>query len=70
MLKETNLRIAFNKFDSDGSGAISVDEIIDVLGLTHSRKSHKETTELINEIDIDGNGEICFEEFKQMMIKI
>jgi len=60
---------AFCKFDRNGDGKLSKGELKLVLeseGLG-SIKNNKELEDLIKLVDKDGNGEIDFEEFMQMM---
>lgn len=68
MLTDEKLKAAFNMFDIDGSGEITIDEIIKVLGGGHDPEAVQEWKDIINNIDTDGNGEISFKEFKKMMI--
>ena len=59
-----DLRKAFDRFDSDGSGAISKREFkkaLDSFGLLDL--SSKETDQLIKQFDTDGDGRISFREF-------
>ena len=69
LLQEEKLRAAFNYFDKDKSGDISVQEIKQVLG-SSIVTSDQVWTDLLAEVDIDVNGGIDFEEFKNMMIKL
>lgn len=67
--KERDLKEAFQVFDGDGDGLISVQE----LGLVLSSLGFKEgktlesCKEMINKVDVDGDGMVNFEEFKRMM---
>jgi Ca2+-binding EF-hand superfamily protein len=56
-------------FDKDGSGAITADEIKSALGFD-GQAPNKMIDELIKEVDINGDGEIQFEEFVAMMRKL
>jgi len=68
MLSHDKLEAAFNLFDKDGSGFISASEIKQVLGVGKNI-SEEIWTEIINEVDLNGDGEISFKEFKGMMEK-
>ena len=67
--KEGNIRNAFKKFDLNGNGKISMDEIKQVLGAAGVQIdiNEDEIQNMINEVDIDGDGELDFEEFLTMM---
>lgn len=58
-LSEHALRAAFERFDADRKGAITADELRQVLGLSCS----EDAEELLREADTDGDGRICYEEF-------
>jgi len=66
LLKESKLKTAFDFFDKDKSGTIDLDEIKQVLG-GGQNCSDKVWKEVVGEIDVNGDGEIDFEEFKLMM---
>ena len=71
LLKDDILRYTFKFFDKDNSGSITADEVAAVLFQGHDKEVSKELTRnLIKTIDADGNCEINFEEFKQMMRKL
>ena len=63
------MRNAFMMFDSDNSGKIDLKEIKLLLeGDDFKDQILKESLEkIIDEVDIDGDGEIDFEEFLNMM---
>lgn len=69
LLSDDKLQAAFDMFDKDGSGAISPDEIKEVLGIG---KKFDDTiwTDIIGEVDDNGDKEISFDEFKDMMVKM
>lgn len=72
ILQEQKLREAFKLFDRDGSGEITASEIKAILG--SGKKMAKEGIwifdDIIKEVDVNGDGVISFEEFKQMMQKL
>ena len=53
-------------FDKDGGGSISVDEIKQVLAFGKNL-DEKVIAEVIKQVDANGDGEISFEEFAEMM---
>ena len=58
--------MAFKLFDKNGDGFISSFEIKEVLGKGTSL-SDEIWKKIITEVDLNGDGEISFEEFKKMM---
>jgi calcium-dependent protein kinase len=56
-----NLKTAFQTFDQDGNGTISLDELKSTL--QSDLESDFELRELIREVDLDGDGEISWKEF-------
>lgn len=69
LLTDEKLQVAFRVFDKDGGGSISSAEIREVIGVGKNI-DEKVWNEIIKEVDPNGDGEISFEEFKQMMIKL
>lgn len=73
LLSKQNLLIAFNMFDTDKNGVLSLTEIKEALGVI-SNEDVKEKDSILKKvmktIDANGDGSISFEEFYQMMIKI
>ena len=68
LISENNLKYAFDYFDKDHSGFLSKDEIKEVLGLIDdSDESNKIVNDIFKEVDLNGDGQISFEEFKIMM---
>ena len=72
IMSNERLEIAFKTFDSDGSGKISVDEIMDIFtkGAKNKEGINKEVFEkMVKGADENGDGEITFTEFKAIMKK-
>ena len=66
ILTENNLRAAFKTFDEDGDGNISLDEIKHLLGKGKKIKD-KVWNKILDEVDINKDGFVDFDEFKIMM---
>lgn len=60
-------REAFALFDKDGDGTITVNEIGIVLRSLGQNPTFAELEDMVREVDIDGNGEVDFDEFLIMM---
>ena len=58
--------MAFSMFDKDGGGSISASEIKEVLGVG-KHIEERIWNEIIQEVNPKGDGEIRFDDFKQMM---
>lgn len=70
LLTNEKLQAAFNLFDIDQNGRITIEEIKSMLGgdmLNQAGLSDDPWKEILGEGDGDGDGEISFEEFKIMM---
>ena len=67
---EDEIRDAFRVFDREGNGFISVIDLKDVLGKIGEKLSPDEVEELIGEADIDGDGNIYYDEFVAMIFKV
>lgn len=68
-LREEYLKAAFNMFDTDHSGKIDMKELNTLLAGEEFKDvySEEELRRAIAEVDENGDGEIDFEEFLQMM---
>ena len=60
-------RDAFELFDKDKDGTITAKELANVMKSLNQDPSEQELNEMIAEVDIDGNGNIDFEEFVTLM---
>ena len=65
--KEDKLLAAFNIFDKNGNGKISVNEIMEILNV--KKEDEKSLEELFKSFDINNDGELDFNEFLIMMGK-
>lgn len=65
---EEELREAFRVFDRDGNGFISRDELRQVMNSLGMKLTPEEEDEMICEADMNGDGEIDYDEFKKMMM--
>merc|ERR1719420_2921233 len=65
---EEELIEAFKVFDRDGNGFISHAELSHVMTNLGQRLTDEEVGEMIREADIDGDGQINYEEFVMMMM--
>ncbi|WP_449418233.1 EF-hand domain-containing protein [Phormidium nigroviride] len=59
---------AFKMFDADGSGAISAEELGQVMRSLGQSPSETELRDMIKEVDVDLSGSIDFEEFKALIV--
>ena len=62
-------REAFKLFDKDGDGTISTKELGTVMRSLGQNPTDAELNDLIEEVDVDGNGEVDFSEFLNLMAK-
>jgi len=62
-------REAFSVFDKDGDGTISEKELGTVMRALGLNPTEEELTQMVQEVDTDGNGEVDFDEFCSMMIR-
>jgi len=70
MTGEGDLKEAFDVFDGDGDGLITVEElgwVLRSLGLKEGNRV-EDCKEMIKKVDVDGDGMVNFDEFKRMMM--
>merc|ERR1712129_684429 len=64
---EDEIKEAFKVFDKDGNGFISAAELRHVMTNLVEKLTDEEVDEMIREADIDGDGQVNYEEFVTMM---
>ena len=65
LFTEKNLKIAFDMFDLDKNGTISLNEFKEILGIDDKNVNK----ELLKEIPIKGDEEMTFEQFKKILLE-
>uniref|UniRef100_A0A0E0GQE2 Calmodulin-like protein 1 n=1 Tax=Oryza nivara TaxID=4536 RepID=A0A0E0GQE2_ORYNI len=65
---EEELKEAFRVFDKDQNGFISAAELRHVMANIGERLTDEEVGEMISEADVDGDGQINYEEFVKCMM--
>lgn len=66
--RASQIREAFKVFDKDGNGYISAAELRHVMTNLGEKLTDEEVDEMIREADVDGDGQINYEEFVRMMM--
>jgi len=66
---EEEMREAFQIFDSDGNGTISANELRQIMMNLGEKLTQEEIDDMVKEADLDGDGEIDYNEFVRMMFK-
>ena len=64
---EEELKEAFKVFDKDGNGFISAAELRHVMTNLGEKLTDEEVDEMIREADVDGDGQVNYDEFVKMM---
>ena len=67
IITQENLETSFKLYDINGRGKINATELGEVLGLNQNNTDENVLKELIDEADIDKDGEINFSDFKTIM---
>jgi serine/threonine protein kinase len=62
-VEEEQLMEAFDRLDADDSGYITMDNLRQIMGSAYTKEK---ANAFIKEADLDGNGKICWDEFKGM----
>ncbi|KAJ1659576.1 Calmodulin-2 [Dispira simplex] len=63
------LKASFALFDKDGDNAITVNELGQVLNELSQTLTEKELKEIVTLADTDGNGQLDFKEFEELLKK-
>ncbi|XP_072983563.1 probable calcium-binding protein CML36 [Typha latifolia] len=67
-VEEEELREAFAVFDADGDGRISAEELLGVFAaLGEDECTLDDCRRMIDGVDTDGDGFVCFDDFARMM---
>ena len=69
ILRNDNLKVCFNEFDTDHSGKISIDEISQLFSKGNNNENLEALKNMTKDADENENGEISFDEFKDIMNK-
>lgn len=64
-----DLKETFRTFDKDGNGEIDLNELRTVMTSLGYNPTDKQLQDMMDKVDLDGNGFICFAEFVMMMRK-
>ena len=67
--KIAEFREAFEIFDKNRDGFITIKELAEIMKNLGQNPTEAELTDMINEVDIDGNGNIDFKEFLGLMAR-
>ncbi|KAG0464276.1 hypothetical protein HPP92_019916 [Vanilla planifolia] len=67
---EEELREAFKVFDKDQNGYISANELRNVMMNLGEKLTDEEVDLMIKEADMDGDGQVNYEEFVRMMMTV
>ena len=70
ILTEKNLKMAFDVFDRDKNGGISHDELKYILGEYNPNANEYLWKKMIQQIDLNKDGQISYEEFHKMMMDV
>ena len=67
VVNENRLMQIFTLVDKDGSGTISKDELVHFFNMGNDAESQKFVQTMVDEADKNGDGEISFQEFLDVM---
>ena len=67
-LTERDIQRAFKRFDTDGSGFLSANELCRAISIFVPGVPLNQVQELVQRYDVDGDGQISIDEFTQLLI--
>jgi hypothetical protein len=67
-LTQRDIKRAFAKFDTDGTGCLSVSELTDAIHLYLNGVSRNQVAELVQRYDVDQDGTISIDEFSAFLM--
>ena len=70
LLTEKNLKLAFDVFDRDKNGGISQNELKFILGEYNANAKEYLWKKMIEQIDLNKDGQISYDEFHKMMMEV
>lgn len=65
---EAELREAFDAFDRNRDGLVSIDELLQVMGMLGEEMTREEAEASLRRADSDGDGQLSYEEFVAFMM--
>ncbi|KAI9566104.1 hypothetical protein HD554DRAFT_1225105 [Boletus coccyginus] len=65
---EEVIKAAFKVFDQDGNGHINAAELKQAMEHLGEKLTDREVDEMMREADVDGDGEISYDEYVQIML--
>lgn len=66
---DITIKEAFNLFDKDGSGTVSLEEFRYVMTSEGAQMTDEDIDEIIKNVDIDGDGQMNIDEFVSMLLR-
>lgn len=66
--READMRTMFQTYDLGRTGYITVSNLQYAMGTLGCRMSLAEADEMLREADLDGDGKLCYAEFRRMML--
>jgi calmodulin len=67
---EGEIRDAFDVFDKNGDGLVSIEELLTLMARIGEHLSRSEAEDALRRADIDGDGQLSFDEFIAFMFSV